>query len=160
MAKAFPDKNFIGVDIKGARFLFGAKEAIHENLNNVAFLRTEIDKINLFFAANEVNEIWITFPDPQPQKTRQNRRLTSPRFLAMYRKLLKPGGIVHLKTDNVFFYEYTLLRIAEDRVKIHRQSTNVHGEFPDDELMAIQTTYETKFRAEGIDICYVSFSFQ
>lgn len=160
LCRKFPENNFVGIDIKGARIWRGAKTSNEEKLLNAAFLRTQIEQIEAFFAPGEVIEIWITFPDPQPQKTRQNRRLTSPRFLAMYRKLLKPGGIVHLKTDNVFFYEYTLLRIAEDRVKIHRQSTNVHGEFPDDELMAIQTTYETKFRAEGIDICYVSFSFQ
>ena len=160
LCRKFPENNFVGIDIKGARIWRGAKTSNEEKLLNAAFLRTQIEQIEAFFAPGEVSEIWITFPDPQPQKTRQNRRLTSPRFLAMYRKLLKPGGIVHLKTDNVFFYEYTLLRIAEDQVKIHRQSTNVHGEFPDDELMAIQTTYETKFRAEGIDICYVSFSFQ
>lgn len=156
----YPEKNFIGIDIKGARLWRGAKTVNEDQILNGAFLRTQIEQLGAFFAPGELSEIWITFPDPQPQKTRENRRLTSPRFLAMYRSLLVPGGIVHLKTDNRTLYDYTLLKLAADKVTIHRQSTDVHTEFPDDPLMAVQTTYEKKFRDQGFSICYVSFSFQ
>src|SRR5690349_19150384 len=106
LARNNPGKNFIGVDIKGNRIWTGAKQAIDENLLNVAFLRTRIDFIESSFSKNEVDEIWITFPDPQPQKTRARKRLTHPLFLGRYRQFLKPGGIIHLKTDSTSLYEY------------------------------------------------------
>jgi tRNA (guanine-N7-)-methyltransferase len=108
MAKAFPDKNFIGVDIKGARFWFGAKDAVNNNLGNVAFLRTQIELIDCFFSENEVDEIWITFPDPQIKYRRGKHRLTHPDFLNRYKNILKSSAIVHLKTDSEFLHGYTL----------------------------------------------------
>ena len=109
LAKIFPDKNFIGIDIKGARMWTGAKESNIEGLKNVAFLRTDIELITEFFATDEVAEIWITFPDPQMKKVR--KRLTSTRFMALYQQILKPQGIVHLKTDSPFLYAYTTLMV-------------------------------------------------
>ena len=105
MAKKFADRNFIGVDIKGARMWTGAKQSVQEGIANVAFLRTSIELIASFFEAGEVSEIWITFPDPQMQKV--NKRLTSTRFMQLYRQILKDGGLVHLKTDSPFLYAYT-----------------------------------------------------
>ncbi len=117
LAKTFPEKNFIGVDIKGARFWFGAKEAVESNMNNVAFLRTQIELVDYFFAENEVDEIWITFPDPQIKYKRTKHRLTHPDFLARYKKFLKPGGIIHLKTDSEFLHGYTLGYLQEQDMK-------------------------------------------
>ena len=108
MAKSFPDKNFIGIDIKGARFWFGAKEAYASEIKNVAFLRTQIELIEYFFDTDEVDEIWITFPDPQIKYKRTKHRLTNPEFLNRYKKILKDDGIIHLKTDSEFLYGYTL----------------------------------------------------
>src|SRR5574343_1059516 len=118
LAKNNPGKNFIGVDIKGNRIWTGAKEALDCKLNNVAFVRTRIDFIEHCFEKGEVNEIWITFPDPQPQKPRERKRLTNMRFIERYRKFLKPGGYVHLKTDNTGFYEYTLDVIQENKLNL------------------------------------------
>ena len=103
LAKAFPEKNFIGIDIKGARFWFGAKEAINEGMTNVAFLRTQIELIDCFFEKDEVDEIWITFPDPQIKYRRTKHRMTHPDFLERYKKILKKDGMIHLKTDSEFF---------------------------------------------------------
>ena len=108
LAKSFPNKNFIGIDIKGARFWFGAKEAVEKNLNNVAFLRTQIELVDCFFDHDEVDEIWITFPDPQIKYRRTKHRMTHPDFLDRYKKILKKDGIVHLKTDSEFLHGYTL----------------------------------------------------
>ena len=113
LAKYFPVKNFIGIDIKGARIWRGAKTGMEEHISNMAFLRIEIEQLEEHFSENEVDEIWITFPDPQPQISRERKRLTSDRFLTMYKKVLSPNGIVHLKTDNDGLYAYTLEKIAE-----------------------------------------------
>ena len=112
LAKHFPEKNFIGVDIKGARMFIGAKEALENNMLNVAFLRTKIDFIQDYFAENEVDEIWLTFSDPQPKKPR--KRLSSPLFINRYRQIMKPGGIVHMKTDSDILFEYTEEQIKEN----------------------------------------------
>jgi len=104
LGELFPDKNFIGVDLKGNRIWVGAKKALDQNLNNVAFLRTQIDKINEHFAKEEVSEIWITFPDPQLRKSKAKKRLTHPKFLRHYQQILKPGGLIHLKTDSPDLY--------------------------------------------------------
>lgn len=164
LAKRYPEKNFIGVDIKGNRIWMGAKQAVEEKMPNVAFIRTRIDFIEACFEANEVSEIWITFPDPQPQRTRERKRLTSPMFLNRYKKLLKPDGIIHLKTDNFPFYEYTLQVIKENNYELIEHTDDLYGKqeirsFGDDlgEVGAIKTYYEKKFSAMGFKICYLRF---
>lgn len=161
LAKTFPEKNFIGVDIKGARFWFGAKEAVENNMNNVAFLRTQIELVDYFFAENEVDEIWITFPDPQIKYKRTKHRLTHPDFLARYKKFLKPGGIVHLKTDSEFLHGYTLGYLQGAGHEIISAHHDIYGapEYdPNTEhLRDIQTYYEGLFSAKGKTITYIKF---
>lgn len=156
------DKNYIGVDIKGNRIWTGAREALEKNLENVAFLRTRIDFIDHCFNENEVDEIWITFPDPQPQSTRARSRLTHPIFINRYRKFLKPGGLVHLKTDNTGFYEYTLEMIAENKLPLIWHTSDLYRNCPEDrqELVNIKTYYEKLFTEKGEDIKYVCFRLQ
>lgn len=159
LAKNNPDKNYIGVDIKGNRIWTGAKEALDKNLSNVAFVRTRIDFIEHCFEPGEVSEIWITFPDPQPQKTRERKRLTNMRFIERYRKFLKPGGLVHLKTDSTSLYEYTMEVIKENNLKILFHTNNLYENCPDDrkELTEIKTHYEKLFTARGEDIKYICY---
>jgi len=155
-------KNFIGVDIKGNRIWTGAKHALDNHLDHVAFLRTRIDFIDHCFAENEVSEIWITFPDPQPQKTRERKRLTNPRyFLSRYQKILKPGGLVHLKTDSTSFYEYTLEVIKENNFKLLFATNDLYNNCPPDreELTRIKTYYEDLFTKKGERIKYCCFQF-
>ena len=118
LARKYPAKNFIGVDIKGARMWVGATDALQNNLTNVAFLRTRIEFIRSCFAPGEVSEIWLTFPDPQPQQSRENKRLTSPRFLQSYREIMQPEGIVHLKTDSQSLFEYTCEVVESNNLQI------------------------------------------
>jgi tRNA (guanine-N7-)-methyltransferase len=154
------NKNFIGVDVKGNRMWTGAKHAIINQMNHVAFLRTRIDFIDLCFNENEVSEIWITFPDPQPQKNRARKRLTNPDFfLNRYKKILKPGGLIHLKTDNTFFYEYTLEVIKERNLPLIFTTDDLYHNCPDgrEELTAIKTYYETLFTGRGERIKYCCF---
>ena len=157
LAQRYPDKNFIGVDVKGARMHRGATLAIRNKLDNAAFLRTRIDFINALFDENEVAEIWITFPDPQKEKAK--KRLTSPGFLVRYAHLLVPGGIIHLKTDSVLLHEYTKEVIAEEGHELIMASDDIYGDgIPRDEaLTTIQTAYEKRFLGEGMKITYVSF---
>lgn len=160
LAEKYPDKNFIGLDLKGNRIWRGAKTALEKNMNNVGFVRTRIDIIESIFSKNEVSEIWLTFPDPQPQKTRARKRLTSPRFLERYRNVLKPGGIIHLKTDNVPFYEYTLEVIRENSGMLIDHTNNLYGSpghTNRTEVCSIQTFYEKKYTDKGMKICYVKF---
>ena len=161
MAKAFPDKNFIGVDIKGARFWFGAKEAIENNLNNAAFLRTQIELIDCFFAENEVDEIWITFPDPQIKLRRGKHRLTHPDFLDRYKKIIKPDGLIHLKTDSEFLHGYTLGILQGFGHEILTAHHDIYGapEYIPDTLYLreIKTYYEGLFSAKGKTITYIKF---
>lgn len=157
LAKTFADKNFIGVDIKGARIWRGAKTGIEEKIKNMAFLRVEIELINNYFDANEVDEIWITFPDPQPQISREKKRLTHDRFLDNYKQILKANGIVHLKTDNDGLYEYTLERLAARGNKVIKHTNDLYKEDWLDEVLSIQTTYEKKYRAVGKNINYIQF---
>lgn len=159
LAQANPSKNYIGVDIKGNRIWTGAKTAIDNHLKNVAFLRTRIDFIDHCFSANEVDEIWITFPDPQPQKTRQRKRLTHPLFLNRYKQFLKPNGVVHLKTDSTLLYEYTLEVIAELDLPLIWHTPNLYLNCPADrqELVNIKTYYEKLFTDKGEDIKYILF---
>lgn len=160
LAQLFPDTNFIGVDYKGNRIWRGAKTAIEEGIDNVAFLRIQIETIIEYFAPGEVDEIWITFPDPQPQLSREKKRLTSKRFLDMYREILKPGGPVHLKTDNDMLHAYTVEKIAEFGLNKHIQTEDLyHSEFAN-EVLSIKTYYEQKYLKHSKNINYVKFSFK
>ncbi len=154
-----PNKNYLGVDIKGNRIWTGAKQALELQLNNVGFLRTRIDFIDHCFAENEVDEIWITFPDPQPQSTRRRARLTNPLFLNRYKTFLKKDGLVHLKTDSTSFYEYTLEVIEEQKLPLIWHTNNLYQNCPADrqELVQIKTHYEKLFTEKGEDIKYVCF---
>jgi Predicted S-adenosylmethionine-dependent methyltransferase len=159
LAKNFPNRNFIGVDVKGNRLWKGAKTALEENLGNAAFLRTRIEIIEHFFAPGEVDEIWITFPDPFPRASKENRRLTSAFFLEKYRQILRPGGTVHLKHDDTDFYGFTLDSIAADpRNTLIFNSDDIYaGELAFPEL-GIQTLYESFHLAAGKRIKYVKFT--
>lgn len=154
-----PGKNYIGMDIKGNRIWTGAKAALENKLDNVAFVRTRIDFVEYCFAPNEISEIWITFPDPQPQKTRERKRLTNIRFLERYKKFLKPGGIVHLKTDNTGLYEYTLEVIKENNFTLLFSTNDLYHNCPEgrEELINIKTYYEKLHTAKGETIKYCSF---
>ncbi len=159
LAKNNPNKNYIGVDIKGNRIWTGAKEALDAKLNNVAFVRTRIDFIEHCFSENEVSEIWITFPDPQPQKTRTRKRLTNMLFINRYKKFLKPGGLIHLKTDSTSFYEYTLEVIAENKFTLLFNTDDLYVNCPAgrEELVNIKTHYEKLFTDKGEKIKYCCF---
>ncbi len=158
LARNFPDRNFIGVDIKGNRLWKGAKAALEDGLNNAAFVRTRIEVIEHFFAPGEVGEIWITFPDPFPRSSKVNRRLTSPFFLEKFRQILQPGGLVHLKHDDPDFYQFTLDTIAEDErnTLVLRNDDIYAASLPFPEL-GIQTLYESFHLAAGKTIKYVRF---
>ena len=167
-----PECNYIGVDIKGARLWKGAKQATLGNLPNVAFLRTRIEFIEAFFAPGEVSEIWLTFSDPQLKS--ENNRLTSPRFLERYRKFLRPGGLIHLKTDSMFLHQYSkaiaqannleVIACAEDlygsdHEKLYSSSAvSVMGKDSVDALFSVQTYYEKMFLKQGLKITYLSFT--
>ncbi len=153
------NKNYIGVDIKGNRIWTGAKQATIFNMLNVAFLRSKIDFITNCFAANEIDEIWITFPDPQPQKPRARQRLTHPIFLNRYKQFLKPNGLVHLKTDSTSLYEFTLQVIKENNLPLIWHTNNLYQNCPPErkELIEIKTYYETLFTGKGEDIKYILF---
>ncbi|MEA3462525.1 MAG: tRNA (guanosine(46)-N7)-methyltransferase TrmB [Bacteroidota bacterium] len=157
LARRYPQCNFIGLDIKGARIWTGAKEALNEGLSNVVFLRTRIDFVNSFFAQDEVSEIWITFPDPQENKRRQKKRLPGAHFLNMYRAFLKDGGRIHLKTDNLQLYKDTLELVLYNKLDVEHFSTDVYSEEWNDERVSIQTYYEKRFLSEGIKINYLCF---
>jgi tRNA (guanine-N7-)-methyltransferase len=160
LAKLFPEKNFIGIDYKGNRIWRGAKTALEDGVNNVAFIRMQIETLTEFFAPGEVDEIWITFPDPQPQLSREKKRLTSPRFLNMYIEVLKPGGCVNLKTDNDGFYNYTAEKIQELKLKEHVNTADLyHSEYAD-EVLSIKTYYEKKYLKDNKNINYLKFSFE
>ena len=159
LATMFPHKNFIGIDYKGNRLWRGAKTAVEEGIDNVAFLRIQIENLIAYFAPGEVDEIWITFPDPQPQISRERKRLTSPRFLDMYRAILKPGGNVNLKTDNDGLYAYTAGKINELGLKLWVKTEDLyHSEYAD-EVLNIKTYYEKKYLVHHKNINYLKFSF-
>ncbi len=161
LAKAFPKKNFIGVDIKGARFWFGAKEAEENGMDNVCFLRTQIELINCFFNEDEVDEIWITFPDPQIKYRRTKHRMTNPEFLERYSKILKKEGIIHLKTDSEFLHGYTLGILQGMGHEIITAHHDIYGapeyEPGTEHLREIRTYYEELFSAKGKTITYLKF---
>ncbi len=163
LAREFPEKNFIGIDIKGARMWRGAKTALEEGLQNVAFLRTRIEFISGCFGKDEVDEIWITFPDPQPKDRQEKKRLTGPLFIERYRQFLKREGTIHLKTDNAFFYEYTLEQIEEKGYELLHASDQLYdqkiSEFdePFQRILKIKTHYEKLFTEKGHQIHYLRF---
>lgn len=162
LAKRYPDKNFIGVDIKGNRIWTGAKTAIDDKMNNVAFVRTRIDFIEACFAANEVSEIWITFPDPQPQKTRVRKRLTNMMFINRYRNIMVKGGIITLKTDSEPFYDFSREIIQENKL-IELDATNdlyADPSLRDEALTNIKTYYEKLFSEKGFKICYLKYKLE
>ena len=161
LAKLFPNQNFIGIDIKGARLWKGAKTATENKLINVRFLRTKVDFIEKFFGSEEVDEIWLTFSDPQPKKPR--KRLTSPLFINRYKTFLKKNGIIHLKTDSDLLYEYTLEQIKEQNFTIIKNINDIYSSKSKLEnklmdLLHIKTFYEEKWLKESIKIKYISFS--
>lgn len=155
LAKLFPEKNFIGIDIKGARMWTGATQALNENLTNAAFLRTHIELIHHFFIENEVSEIWITFPDPQMSKT--NKRLTSTRFMKLYSQILANEGIIHLKTDSNFLYTYTKAMVEENNLTVLTDTDDLYQSGIDDKILNIQTFYEQQWRSRGLNIKYIKF---
>lgn len=158
LAKKYPDKNFIGVDIKGARFWRGAKTALEENIPNVVFLRTQIELIDHAFAANEVNEIWITFPDPQIKYKRTKHRMTNLEFLKRYKQILRPDGILHLKTDSEFMHGYTLGLIHGAGHEVLYANHNVYKqEGSPEEVTSIQTFYESQYLEQNKPITYIRF---
>jgi len=159
LAKQFPDYNFIGIDYKGNRIWRGAKTALEEGISNVGFLRIQIETILEHFAAQEIAEIWITFPDPQPQDSREKKRLTNPKFLERYKYILKDNGIMHLKTDSDGFYAYTMEQIEALKLPIRKQTTDLYHSDLVDDVLSIKTYYERKYLAVDKNINYVSFTF-
>lgn len=155
LGKLFPGKNFIGVDIKGARMWSGARESIEANMKNVAFLRTSIELIAHFFAAGEVAEIWLTFPDPQMKKV--NKRLTSTRFMKLYRNILSDEGLIHLKTDSNFMYTYTSEMVKANEYPLLFQTDDLYHSGLVDEILSIQTYYEQQWLDRGLNIKYIRF---
>lgn len=155
LADANPDRNYIGVDIKGARMWKGAKEVEAKGMDNAAFLRTEIEQISRFFGPKEVDEIWITFPDPQMQKAR--KRLTSSRFLTSYRSFLRPDGIVNLKTDSPFLYEYTKRLVELNGFEVLMMTDDLYGSGKADPVASIKTFYEQQWLSRGKTIKLISF---
>lgn len=158
LARKNPNINYIGIDIKGARFWRGAKTALEENLTNVAFIRTQIELIDLLFAENEVDEIWITFPDPQIKYTRTKHRLTNAEFLKKYDTVLKPEGIVNLKTDSEFMHGYTLGLLHGAGHEILYAHHDIYKNFhAPEEVTATQTFYESQYLETGKPITYIKF---
>lgn len=155
LARRYPEKNFIGVDIKGARMWTGACQARDLGLGNVAFLRTNIELLPMFFAEGEISEIWITFPDPQMKKVR--KRLTSTTFLDLYRKVLKPGGTVHLKTDSPFLYTYTRQICIENGIERLVDTSDLYHSGMADDILSIRTHYEQQWLDRGLTIKYIAF---
>ncbi len=157
LARRSPEMNFLGIDIKGARMWRGAVTARDEGLKNVGFLRTRIELLDSFFADDEISGIWITFPDPQPTRRRARKRLTHPRFLEKYQRMLRPGGVIHLKTDNHPLYEYTLRLVEMNGLAVEEHTADLYGDHREGAAAAIQTYYERQFLEERKKICYLRF---
>ncbi len=161
LGKHYPNKNFIGVDIKGARIWEGANQVREEGMLNVGFLRTRIDFITTFFDTNEIDEIWLTFSDPQPKKP--NKRLSAKIFIDRYRKFLKTNGIIHLKTDSDLLFESTLDEVEKHNYELLEHTWDLYGEMIEDldpstqEILSIRTHYENLFSAKGFKIKYCKF---
>lgn len=163
LAQKYPDKNFIGIDIKGARIWRGAKTVEETGMQNVGFLRTQIELLDYAFSPNEISEIWITFPDPQIKFRRSKHRLTHPKFLNIYQEILQPNGFIHLKTDSEFLYGYTHGILEKTKCNIHISNHDIYH--PDNlnlpgYLREINTHYENLFLKEGKKITYLKFNFE
>ena len=157
LAEKFPEINFIGIDIKGERIWKGSTVAIEKDLKNVAFLRTRIENIAHFFGKDEIFEIWITFPDPQPKKPNIKKRLTSPQFIERYKKILKPEGIIHLKTDNTGLFEYTMEMIEKTKQELLFKTDDLYASVSIDDILSIKTYYEQIYTGQGYKTCYLKF---
>ena len=155
LAERYPEKNFIGVDIKGARMWAGAKQAIEKGLSNVAFLRTQIEFITEFFSADEIDEIWITFCDPQMKKA--SKRLTSTYFMQRYQKIVKPNGIIHLKTDSPFLYTYTTEMLKLNPCPVLANTDDLYACYEYADARALQTHYEKQWLDRGLSIKYIEW---
>jgi tRNA (guanine-N7-)-methyltransferase len=158
LGKLYPEKNFIGVDLKGNRIWTGAKKALQDNLNNVAFLRIQIDHIAEYFSENEVDEIWITFPDPQLRTSKAKKRLTHPKFLRLYQRFLKPNGFIHLKTDSLDLYYFTKKIIKMYGCILHEDFENLYRQQNINEELKIKTHYESLDIAQSNQVFYLKFS--
>jgi tRNA (guanine-N7-)-methyltransferase len=158
LAEMFPKKNFIGVDLKGNRMYVGAKKCLEEKISNVAFLRTHIDKINNYFAKNEVEEIWLIFPDPQLRRSKNKKRLTHPAFLRLYQQILMDGGVIHLKTDSPDLFEFTKMVIDMYGLHLIESDDNVYEQPIIKEELKIKTYYESLDIAGSRRIHYLKFS--
>lgn len=152
-----PQNNYAGVDIKGARLWRGAKTAYENKIPNVSFLRTRIEFINSFFSTDEVDEIWITFPDPHPKRRDSGKRLTSPDFLNSYRQFLKNNGIIHLKTDNRALWKYTMEIVKANELETVTSTDDLYSGNLTNDILSIRTHYEKIFLDQGIRICYLAF---
>jgi tRNA (guanine-N7-)-methyltransferase len=157
LARTNPDKNFIGIDVKGARLWRGLKTASEESIPNVAFIRSRIELIGHFFGPDEVSEIWITFPDPQPRQARERKRLTSPFFLKIYRQFLSKDGIIHLKTDSDLLYAFTCETIENEKHTALFSTNDLYAIEQPMEVKNIRTFYEQRWLNEGLTIKYVTF---
>jgi len=157
LASKYPDKNFIGIDRKGARIWRGAKTAVEDNLTNAGFLRTRLEFLDKCFTRDEVSEIWITFPDPHLKSKKINNRLTSPHFLNNYKEIISSDGIIHLKTDSDFLYKFTLQIIEEYKHTLIYETNNLYAEGNDLEVADIKTFYEKMFLKQEIKIKYIQF---
>ncbi len=159
LAAVDPNRNFIGVDVKGDRLWRGSTAALNEGLPNAAFLRTRIHLLDDFFAPQEVSEIWIVHPDPRPRQSDDKRRLTHPRYLEMYKQLLSPGGLVHLKTDSPLLYDYTMDVLQQMPIRDLQHTTDLYHS----DLLAlhhgIKTHYEQIFTGKGFTVNYIQFRF-
>ncbi len=157
LSELYPEKNFIGIDLKGSRLWKGAKLCALQNRTNAAFVRSRIELIDNYFDLQEVSEIWITFPDPQPKDKWEKKRLTSMDYLNLYKKLLKPDGLLHLKTDSTFLYEYTLELLKSNNLKIEFSNDDIYAMESIEPPLTIETTYEKKFKALGETMKYIRF---
>ncbi len=158
LAQLFPKKNFIGVDIKGARLWTGAKESLQKKLTNVAFLRTNIEMIHYFFSENEVSEIWLTFPDPQMKKA--SKRLTATNFMHLYKQFLKSNGLIHLKTDSNFMFNYTSEMIRSNNFQVLLKTDNLYNSEQLNPILGIKTYYEKQWLGRGLTIKYIQFELE
>jgi tRNA (guanine-N7-)-methyltransferase len=158
LSQLYPEKNFVGVDIKGARLWTGAKESFEKGMKNVAFLRTNIEMIHHFFAENEVSEIWLTFPDPQMKKV--TKRLTATNFMKSYQQFVKPNGLIHLKTDSNFMFSYTCEMVKANNYPVVFSNNDLYASALQDPILSIKTYYEQQWLDRGLTIKYIQFNLE
>lgn len=157
LARRNPNKNFVGIDIKGDRIWKGAKQALEEGLENVRFLRIYIDHLDEYFAPGEINEVWITFPDPYPRRPDRSKRLTSAKFLNIYQQVFTPGAPIHLKTDSNSLFNFSKTSVEQFGCQIDEVVEDIYKDTPDSELLTIKTHYEKRWLEEGKSIKYMRF---